>query len=896
MAGASKASGGNPGQFSVNGQRADANYFTVDGVSANVGHSAFLGIIGNSGGNIPGLTAVGGFNNLVSIDALQEFKIQTSTYAPEFGRTPGGQISLVTRSGTNDFRGTLFNYFRNDVLDANDWFANSRNLKRPPLRQNNFGGVLGGPIWLPKRIFGPLGYDGRNQTFFFFSYEGQRVRQPQVAIINVPSRQSRQNAPASVKPYLNAFPLPTGPDLANGLAELAAGFSNASSLDATSIRLDHTVNKKLTLFGRYNHSPSEVVSRRAPPSNLNPQQFTTDTATIGSTLIISPSVNNDLRVNWSRNRINTFFDLDDFGGATPPPDSILYPAFTSRADSQFQFNLSGPVIVVGAIAKHFQRQVNIVDGLSIVAGPHQVKVGIDYRRLSPIYNPPDYTFNYFTGGVANALRGLSAQTSITANAGPFNPVFHNFSAYAQDTWKATRRLTLTFGLRWDYSPPPKEANGKDPYTVINLDNPAAMTLAPQGTPLYETTYDNFAPRVGLAVQLVQTRGRELVLRGGFGLFYDLGSGDAAGGFGGYPFSAFTSLFNTSIPLDLGTVTPPAFKANPAEPPYNGLVLAFEPNLKLPRTYQWNVSLEQSLGANQTLTASYVAAQGRRLLRKDALFQPNPKFTSFVIPIRNAATSDYHALQLQFQRRLSRGLQALTSYTWAKSLDNASDNSNINAPVARINPKTDRGPSDFDVRHSFSTAVTYNLPRPAAGEFLTEVLRDWAIDTIFSARSATPVNVFTGRDVLGIGVFATQASRPDLVLGAPLYIDDPKVAGGRRINRDAFTIPTGRQGTLGRNALRGFSVYQLDFGVRRMFSFTERFNMQFRAEFFNIFNHPNFGDPQGSLLAGGAPNALFGQSTQMLGRSLGTGTSGGGLSPLYQIGGPRSIQLALKLQF
>ncbi len=145
-----KASGSNPGQFSVNGQRADANNFTVDGVGANIGHSTFNGAIGSSGGSVPGLTAVGGTNNLISIDALQEFKIQTSTYSPEFGRSPGGQVSLITRSGTNEFRGTLFEYFRNDALDANDWFANSRGLKRPPLRQNNFGGVFGGPLLLPR--------------------------------------------------------------------------------------------------------------------------------------------------------------------------------------------------------------------------------------------------------------------------------------------------------------------------------------------------------------------------------------------------------------------------------------------------------------------------------------------------------------------------------------------------------------------------------------------------------------------------------------------------------------------------------------------------------------------------------------------------------------------------
>jgi len=892
-----KASGSTPGQFSVNGQRADANYFTVDGVSANIGHSTFNGAIGSSGGSVPGLTAVGGANNLISIDALQEFKIQTSTYAPEFGRSPGGQISLITRSGTNEFRGTLFEYFRNDALDANDWFANSRRLNRPPLRQNNFGGVFGGPLWLPKPIFGPAAYDGRNRSFFFFSYEGQRVRQPLVGITSVPSRASRQNAPASVKPFLNAFPLPTGPDLASGLAEFAASYSNPSSLNATSIRVDHTFSGKMTFFGRYNRAPSDFISRRTTAlSNLNPARFTTDTATVGSILTLSPRVSNDFRANWSRNRLQSSFTLDNFGGAVAPAEAILLPRYAPLDDSQFQFNLGAFAFTTGTISKHVQRQLNLVDGFSVLAGNHQLKFGIDYRRLSPIYNPFRHTLNYFTGGIANAVLGRSASTSLTFSDGPFYPVFLNFSAYAQDTWKVTPRLTLSYGLRWELSPAPKEARGRNPYTVIGLDNPATMTLAPQGTPLYETTYRNFAPRLGIAYQLFDRKGWTTVLRGGFGIFYDLGNGDAGGGFGGYPFNASTTLVNTSIPIDLATVQPQALKANPLAPPYNGTLLAFAPDLKLPRVYQMSVAMEQSLGANQTISVSYVGAIGRELLLKDQLFGVNPNFTAPVIVERNAATSDYHALQLQFQRRFSRGLQALASYTWAHSLDYASDNATINGPVLKVDPRTNRGPSDFDVRHAFNTAITYSFPKPPGGQVVEALLGDWSLDTLFNTRTATPVNVITGVDVLGLGGFASTASRPDLAPGVPLYLDDPTVGGGRRINRSAFMIPTGRQGTLGRNALRGFSIYQWDLGVRRLFKPTERVNLQFKAEIFNLLNHPNFGDPGGRLNSGSSPDPNFGISTVMLGRSLGAGTSGGGLSPLYQIGGPRSIQLALKLQF
>src|SRR5580693_332476 len=236
------------GQFSVNGQRADANYFTVDGVSATFGVTGYGPLVQTAGGALPALSALGGTNSLVSVDAMQEFRIQTSSFAPEFGRTPGAQISIVTRSGTNAFHGTLFEYFRNDVLDARDWFVNFNGLAKPDERQNDFGGVVGGPI-------------RKDKTFFFFSYEGLRLRQPATQQTAVPDAASRQQAPASVRPYLDAYPLPNGASLGAGLAQFNAGYSNPSSLDATSLRVDHVINSKLNLFARYNYSPSDLSQR-----------------------------------------------------------------------------------------------------------------------------------------------------------------------------------------------------------------------------------------------------------------------------------------------------------------------------------------------------------------------------------------------------------------------------------------------------------------------------------------------------------------------------------------------------------------------------------------------------------------------------------------------------------
>src|SRR6266849_1789334 len=224
------------GQFSINGQRAASNYWMVDGVSANIGigTSVTTGAGNGLGGALGSFSAMGGTNSLVSVDALQEFRIQTSTYAPEFGRTPGGQISIVTRSGTNQLHGTAFNYFRNDALDANNWFNTSvtPSLPKAKERQNDFGGTLSGPVV-------------RDRTFFFFSYEGLRLRLPETAFTNVPSPSARQAASPAVQPLLNAFPLPNGPDnVGTGIAQFNASYSDAATLDAYSLRMDHRINHK----------------------------------------------------------------------------------------------------------------------------------------------------------------------------------------------------------------------------------------------------------------------------------------------------------------------------------------------------------------------------------------------------------------------------------------------------------------------------------------------------------------------------------------------------------------------------------------------------------------------------------------------------------------------------
>ncbi len=884
------------GQFSVNGQRTDANYWMVDGVSANIGVSSGNVPGDGIGGAVGSFSVLGGTNSLVSIDAMQEFRIQTSTYAPEFGRTPGGQISIVTRSGANRFHGTLFDYFRNDILDANDWFADSVGLPKPKERQHDFGGTFSGPLL-------------KDRTFFFFSYEGLRLRLPQTTLTTVPDLGARTSAIPAVQPFLNAFPLPNGPDnLGTGVAQFNASYSSPATLDAYSIRVDHKLMSKVNLFGRYSYSPSELDQRgyagTTVLSVLQPSRITTQTATAGTTWMMSSTVSNDLRFNYSRTNAITTAHLDNLGGALPFT-TLPFPSPFSSADSRlFYYVISlGSGLRVGPQNHNLQRQINLVDNLMMQLGSHTVKIGADFRRLSPISDNPLYSQSVFFLNVPSASTGRLLFGFVNSGRAAAL-LFRNLGVFAQDTWRITPRLTLTYGLRWDVDFAPSTTAGPNfpAVTGFNLNDFSQLALAPVGTPPFRTAYGNVAPRIGVVYQLSQSQSWQTVMRGGFGVFFDLATSQAGTLLtsGTYPFLA-SKFVRGSFPLPSATATPPLIVPPSSTNPVT--VAAFDPNLKLPYTLQWNIAIEQALGLHQSISASYVGAAGRRLIQSVSIANPNSTFTGANF-VSNLATSDYNALQVQFQRRLSRGLQALASYSWAHSIDDASSGSagnRANTFLPTIQ-SANRGPSDFDIRNAFSLGLTYDISAPRSNKLVNVILQGWSLQGVFQARSAPPVSLLAGAAFLDPTGNA-GSPRPDIVPGQPWYLYGPTFPGGKAINPAAFVSPpidpvTGyvalRQGNLGRNALRGFGAAQLDFAVHRDFRIKELVKLGFRAELFNVLNHPNFGPPVSDL----SNTTQFGLATQMLGRSLtGFGGAGGGaLNPLYQIGGPRSIQFALKLTF
>jgi hypothetical protein len=294
----------------------------------------------------------------------------------------------------------------------------------------------------------------------------------------------------------------------------SASYSNPTSLDATSIRIDQKVGDKLTIFGRYNHAPSSL-SERGPfgsaLSGVSDIKLKTQTLTIGATAAISPSIVNDFRFNWSRNDATSNQTLDTFGGAVPVPASQFYPpSFLTGGPVNFVFDVGGSFFQQGngTLINNPQRQINVVDSVSLAKGSHQLKFGIDYRRLFPEFNVLRFNGLAIFNSAADAMTGEINAGQLISFAPPRYPVFLSTSTYGQDSWAITRRLTLTYGLRWEINFYPKEQNGLNPLTVTGLDNPASITLAPKDTQLWSTTYGNFAPRVGLAYQLSDHQNRQ----------------------------------------------------------------------------------------------------------------------------------------------------------------------------------------------------------------------------------------------------------------------------------------------------------------------------------------------------------------------------------------------------
>lgn len=851
------ATRGEAGQFTTNGQRPNTNYFMVDGVSANNGISAGGLPAQSTGGTLPALSAFGSMDSLISLEAVDEVRTQTSTTVAEFGRLPGASVALNSQAGGNEFHGSTAYRLRHEISSANDWFANQAGLERLPLRQNAVTQTFGGPL-------------KHNRTFFFLSYEHMSLLQPSVWTQPVPSVDVRATFADWAQTALNLFPVPNGAAFNKNEGAWTGHIDQPASLNTGGARIDQVVTPRVTLFGRYNDSPStnqfgNVVFNRL---DLRAQSLT-----LGINLRPTSNLTIDVRANESQSTAHSVWLQS--GGATAPECGLqaLTTEFlnvTEPCTYLVRLTISGiGRLESGQEGDRKQRQFQTVGGITWRHRNHTLGVGVDYRKITAVRRDANGTLAIIADQVTDFQGSRNFWTS-TAPAVIETAQVQELSTWIQDTWQVTRRLTIAGGLRWEFSPAPV------PNQTVSFYDPVAQQLNPvTGQPLWPTSYRDLAPRLGVAWRIAKD-GRT-VLRAGGGRYYN------------------SSMSIATDILNGGPLSVTAFKSLRNAPFSSQLSYGFMPGLELPQVAQWNASLEHGFGTHDVVSLGYVGSAGRGLLRRE-LGTPADSPTDLTALTNNDATSDYHALQLQYRRRLQRGLEVQASYTWAHSIDNDSSDSFLAWTGPGAPATNDHASSDFDLRHSFIGSASFAVPRTWPSRFERRLLGGWLASGIVRVRRGFPLTIQQQEEFLGISL--VNAFRPNLVYGQPIWIADGNSPGGKRLNPLAFqTTPksqaTGasQQGTLGRNIIPGFGMWQADAALTREFRAGDHATVQLRIEAFNAFNHPNFADPVKFM-----DSPLFGQSSSMLNSELGTGSPGSGLSPILQTGGPRTFQLSVRFHF
>jgi Carboxypeptidase regulatory-like domain/TonB-dependent Receptor Plug Domain/TonB dependent receptor len=878
------------GDFSVNGQRVDANSFYVDGVSANTN----LGLTANgssiaSTGSTAGSTALGTTQSLVSVDALQEFRVLSSTYSAEYGRSPGGQFNFLTRSGTSDIHGSLYTYWRGSVFDASDWFSayyGSSNQYRV-YSQNNFGGTLGMPI----RLYG-RDHHG-DSTFLFLSHEGLLLTQhPPPRFDFVPSDAVHIQANRAA-PFLDYFPFPLGQsEIKDAEGEptglTALGYWNTDALPAllnsTNVRLDQTFSPKLSAFVRYGVTPSDSQAMRF--TSLTTGHVRTETFTLGVAAQVTTKTSDDFRLGFANTRSNTDTTAPIWQSVSGNPDHTLGDTLgllnfsgSTSAEAFIRVPGVGGTSVNTDTAIGALTQWNVRNTFSLQIASHLLRLGFDERYVTSAVNPATISVQADFFDRQSMVDGVASDVAITRSE-PARPVLNQFSAFAQDEWRVSKALTLSLGLRWEVNPPPTGKQGLDAYTAIgDVTSPSTLRVAPRGTPLWHTGWSNFAPRFGAAWMIDDQGDWETILRIGAGVFFDTGNQPALQAFRAAGFTQTRFLQNAPLPVTSAQLEFPSATTAPFS---NSTVFVFPSHLQLPYSIQWDIALEKALGRNQAFTISYVGSYGSRLLQEQRrnISQVNSDFGN-VSFFPNGITSNYQSLQTKFQRTITHGVQGLASYTWAHSLDYGSTD-----PAYPLT----YGNSDFDVRHNLEGALSWDLPGPR-NTWLKYLLGSWGLDGRLIARTAFPVtlngNLFSD-PITGHRYY----NGVDLIPNRPRYLYGASYPGGKIINGGpsatdpAFALPEGAEaGNAPRDFVRGFNAVQANLGIRREMPIYDRVKVELRADTFNFLNHPNFGYIDPALT-----DALFGQSTRMLNQSFGPNGS------IYQQGGPRSIQFSFKLIF
>ena len=940
------------GQFSINGNRDRSNNYTVDGTDNN---DPFFN---NSAMN---QTGIGGAPaSLLPIDAIQEFNLQAA-FAPEYGRNSGSVVNILTKSGSNRLHGSAFEFLRNSAMDARNYFnravdANGTPVKKTAFRNNNFGASLGGPIV-------------KDRTFFFGAYEGQRERVGSDFTFLVPTQAQISGAQALVasngltpNPALtNILGLFTSLPNYNGTSGTIAGTDlDKNSVDSFIAKIDHQITSTESLTGRYALARSQQVfplgglgfgagSRLPEFAQTSPTRVQLVSASLLSTL--SASRINEVRFGYSRYR-TSFAGLDgnsdpaSFGTSTSPFNIGSGKLGLPEIDFGGTFeNLgaSGFSIPRGRVSQSYQ----ILDNFTWLKGRHTLKFGGEYRRAtinSFNDNLERGIFAFFgedpssfalcpgaptdpaacsDGGALMLSSYYLGDTFPLANAGNTrrNTFNNGLSFFAQDDFRVSPKLTVNYGMRWEYFGPIGESHNL--LSNLGADGNLAMVGSDGLKHAYNRDLNNFGPRIGFAWNALP----KTVVRGAYGIYYDY-----------IPQDLMIANFTNSAGLATNPIGPQAVASFIYDPTgWNGIaagnailsppsgpfpnfgssIFVTPRNLVTPYAQNWNLNVEQQITSGIALQLGYIGSKGTKLVRLRDANQPDvdgnlnnfPQYGP-VDQFTTVSFSNYDALQATLRTRNWHGLSGFTGYTWSKSLDDASDGIDFNFstvafPQDSNNLRGEYGPSNFDTRQRFTAAFSYELPDFAKHSRLAE---GWALNAIMTAQSGRPVPIVSANDTSGFGGVAVSNfhQRPNMVPGANPIVSNwrSNPDGIGYLNPAAFIQPAeGTFGTMQRNSIYGPRFFNLDFAVTKDTRITERVSLQLRAEFFNIFNHPNFalpdffidpgfvdlgtaGNPQIVPSTTASPNQ--GQITQTPDQAQTNPGLGGG--------GPRVIQVGVKFLF
>jgi hypothetical protein len=983
---------GSFGVFSMNGARGRANNFLLDGTDMNDGYR-----------NDPAINEAGVFGTpatILPVDAISELNI-ISNFMPEYGRNAGATVNIVTKSGTNTLHGTLLEYFRNNALDARNYFNTSP--ARAPFHNNQFGGSLGGPLV-------------KDKTFFYLDYEGQRERVGVVTLACVPEgtgpggalspNDASDPVIAALIATHNPWPAPnvpgvhsnnTGcPDRPNA-SLITPSYNNLSSAIA---KIDHNFNASNLLTGRYffgDSSQSFPLALTASGGQL--PGFNTVTPTRVQLVAISyvhtfgPTQVNEVRYGWNRFAEGFFpqdasFDPNTIGLCnTSTPASchssglpIILVSPTPTGSSSF---FAQPGATSGDPRRRVDTNHQFIDNFSWKLNKHDVKFGFEFRRTSIQQHFDKYSrgrlrFPDLSSFLAGSLHDAFQYTGNTLR----HTFENNYGLYLQDTFRLTPRLTLNYGLRWDYFGVVAEKNNL--FSNVTALDPVnqTFTLTQVGQPglnrLYEPDYKNFAPRASIAWDATGTG--KTVLRAGWGMFYDAFSQDFFLGHLPYPpFFDPGPAYNPVGPAQIlvKVNTSGSVSSVPLYDPTTGCqdkecdAFAVDRHIRTPYMENYNLNIQQRLGSKVALQIGYVGSQGHRLFRFRDLNQPdqaaitasdiafaqgipgcfpsggpgclegnsfgvprvfggvfgdnNPFAAFYLMHEESTAKSNYNALQASVRITNWRGVTSIVNYSWSKSLDTASDGEDFENNAAQPNdstrPNLEYGPSNFNVPHRFSWIFGYDLPKSGS----SRLRNGWGFSSMLALQSGQPFqfNYNFEDDFSGSG---EGDDRPDLVGPVVYHKRDPRnyvelssFAIPCTITVAAMASPTGLAddcvpgtrhfGNLGRNSLTGPTYKQWDFAIYKNTAISERLNFQFRAEFFNILNHPNFANPfLPAFVADPAANLSSSCScgfvvppggTHEVGNGgyhiVATGDVGIG-NPFLGGGGPRGIQFAAKFTF